>query len=100
MEVREQLVQGLPHSLRDALKEYMRGFGIVDVLYIDVVYDLRLLNITWAQLGDRLLCLFTHNVTFTRVRSTDPERSNRRLEELLADPAVVQRCLGRSTQKT
>ena len=100
MEVREQLVQGLPDSLRDGLKEYMRGYVIVDVLHIDAVYDLRLLNITWAELGDRLLCIFTHNQTFTRVRSTDPERSNRLLDELLANPEVVQRRPSSSSEKT
>jgi hypothetical protein len=91
MEDREKIVTELDHSLQEALAAYMRDYDIVDLLQIDVVYDLRSLNITWEQLGNRLMCQFKHNVAFTKVLSANLERSNQCLAELLQDLAVVKR---------
>lgn len=85
-------VDQLKTSLRDlsmqtSLSEYIRGGKSFDVLYFDIVHDVRPLHLTWKDLEAKLGCRISRNSGFPKVPL--PSHGGKVLEELLQQTCVI-----------
>ncbi|CAJ1379993.1 unnamed protein product [Effrenium voratum] len=80
-------VGSLPQHLQAPFSEYIAGAVKVDLVDVQIVYDLRPLSLSWGQVAAMLKCKVSRNIGFTRVRCQD-EAAWQRFRELVADERV------------
>ena len=64
----EARAERLPEHLRAPFSEYMAEGVEFDLVEVQLVYDLRPLNLVWRQLSDLLQCKISRNIGFTKVK--------------------------------
>ena len=64
----EARAERLPEHLRAPFSEYMAEGVEFDLVEVQLVYDLRPLNLVWRQLSDLLQCKIARNIGFTKVK--------------------------------
>ena len=86
----EARAERLPEHLRAPFSEYMAEGVEFDMVEVQLVYDLRPLNLVWRQLSDLLQCKISRNIGFTKVRLQTPE-AVQKLRSLVAKANVITR---------